>query len=299
MEDGAEISIWYDPMISKLVCAGEDRAAALATLAAALDEYVIEGVAHNAPFLRAVCENETFRSGEYNTGFIQDEFPLGFSDELVLAQMAQSGDLATLAAVCAELDAKARAARREEALCGDVVVLLCSAATDSARTFTVQAPDAHGRVRVCDGATQRTVALGGALAEWRPFVSRLARAASGEILAQYVGADPRDGFQHALRCKGVRVDAAVRSPLEHALAQHAKPPPPKPPARNLRCPMPGALLSFAVKAGDAVQPGQALCVVEAMKMQNVLRAENAAVVKHLLVHAGDTLAADDLILDFE
>ena len=123
-------------------------------------------------------------------------------------------------------------------------------------------------------------------------------AAGEEVRVQYVDAAPAPGFDHALRVRGVRVDAAVSSPNEAELAKFALPPPKPDSLSGLKCPMPGTLLSYAVDEGETVEAGQPLAIVEAMKMQNILRAEHKVVVDKLLSDVGDVVAADQMLIAF-
>ena len=120
----------------------------------------------------------------------------------------------------------------------------------------------------------------------------------GAVACQYVSTDARPGFDHALRVRGVRVDAAVRTPQTHALAKHMKPAAAEAAAAGLACPMPGTLLRFEAEVGATVEAGEPLAVVEAMKMQNVLRAEARVVVDELLADVGDVVAADQMLMTF-
>ncbi|KAH8076939.1 CoA carboxylase [Aureococcus anophagefferens] len=233
IEDGAEISIYYDPMISKLVATGKDREDALANARAALDGYVVEGLAHNVPFCRDICGNATFLSGTYTTKFIEEEYAAGFDEARVFAGVAGCGTAGPeLAALAYAVDAAARPR----------------------------------------GANRRR----------RPPSWPRART------------PPRAAFD----VRGVRVDAAVSSPNEAELAKFALPPPKPDSLSGLKCPMPGTLLSYAVGEGETVEAGQPLAIVEAMKMQNILRAEHKVVVDKLLSDVGDVVAADQMLIAF-
>ncbi|KAH8052255.1 CoA carboxylase [Aureococcus anophagefferens] len=224
IEDGAEISIYYDPMISKLVATGKDREDALANARAALDGYVVEGLAHNVPFCRDICGNATFLSGTYTTKFIEEEYAAGFDEARVFAGVAGCGPSSTPSSPTTP-----RPARRSA----------CSTSTRRPR---------------------------------------------------------RDSTTRSRR--GVRVDAAVSSPNEAELAKFALPPPKPDSLSGLKCPMPGTLLSYAVDEGETVEAGRPLAIVEAMKMQNILRAEHKVVVDKLLSDVGDVVAADQMLIAF-
>ena len=310
IEDGAEISIYYDPMISKLVVTGEDRDAALANTRAALDAYVVEGLAHNVPFCRDICANETFLSGTYTTKFIEEEYAAGFKEEGVFAALvADAGDAARLAALVFEVDAAKRAALgalpapepavvslAPERKLGDAATFRVARAGDGAYAVAAAAAGDDGDA----GAEPIRVALDG-YAWPRPLVDKVASftAPSGETVAvQHIADAPAPGFDHALRVRGIRVHAAVNSENDQRLKQHALPPPKPDSLSGLKCPMPGTLLSYAVDEGDTVEEGQPLAIVEAMKMQNILRAEHKVVVEKLLSDVGDVVAADQMLIAF-
>lgn len=294
--------MFYDPMICKLVTHGATRDAALDKMRAALDAYVIAGVGHNIPFLRALTEHPRFISGAISTQFIGEEYPAGFSG--VALQPADEVLLAAGAAVMAAL--------REAGMGGapprDVVVTL-GATEGAARgpAFSCAAMRAAGSddwvVRVARGdAAPAAVALrnvrwsaadpvmfadvdGGDAA--RPSTATLRLQAAARLA---------DGF--ALVFKGARVDAHVRSLAAAAAGAHMLPKVARDMSRALQSPMPGKLVSVAVKPGDAVEAGQELAVVEAMKMANVLRSPRKGVVKAVAAKAGDLLAVDQVILEF-
>jgi len=121
----------------------------------------------------------------------------------------------------------------------------------------------------------------------------------GPRTVQYAGRSKRDGFDHALRYRGLRCDSVLMSPLEHELRKHMLPPSKGAESGPLKCPIPGVLLSYAVRVGDAVEAGDAVATVEAMKMANVICAERPGVVAKLRREVGATLAADDALVDFE
>ena len=298
IEDGAEISIYYDPMISKLVATGKDRDGALANARAALDGYVVEGLAHNVPFCRDICGNATFLSGTYTTKFIEEEYAAGFDEARVFAGVAGCATAGPeLAALAYAVDAAARAARGANPPPAPAVVALAPRADAAARATFDVAPGAGPDAYVVDGAAVvlRNYA-------WpKPLVDAVVAydsAAGEEVRVQYVDAAPAPGFDHALRVRGVRVDAAVSSPNEAELAKFALPPPKPDSLSGLKCPMPGTLLSYAVDEGETVEAGQPLAIVEAMKMQNILRAEHKVVVDKLLSDVGDVVAADQMLIAF-
>jgi propionyl-CoA carboxylase alpha chain len=302
--------MFYDPMICKLVTHGATRALALDRLRAALDAYVVSGVGHNIPFLRDLSEHPRFISGAISTQFIREEYPDGFTGVKLAA-----ADVVELAAGAAIMHAL-----REETFCAsasDVVVTL--GATEGAQKGPAFAVRLRSSVRAGGGrdwsadvtpagakeAATTTVTLGDVkwtaqdpmmFAERAPAARDSARPSSAMFRLQCVARLPT-GF--SLVFKGAQLHAHVRSPAAHALGAHMLPKVKKDMSRALQSPMPGKLVSVAVKVGDAVEVGQELAVVEAMKMANVLRSARKGVIKAVSSKPGDTLAVDQTILSFE
>jgi len=293
VEDGSEVGIHYDPMISKVVTRGATREAALAAARDALDAYVVEGLVHNVPFCRDVCGHAAFRSGDYTTAFIDEHYPAGLDEGKVLTTLPPD-TACELACLVVGIDAAARATRGELELRGPQVVVLRAARADAELTLHVDGSD--GAYTVLHDGEERAIRLEDAV--WAAPLADPLVLSGGRVACQYVNSRPLPGFDHALRVRGVRVDAAMRSPREHALAKHARPAAEEAPLAGLACPMPGTLLSFAVEAGAAVDAGEPLAVVEAMKMQNVLRAETRVVVDELCADVGDVVAADQVLMTF-
>ena len=301
--------MFYDPMICKLVTHGSTRALALDRLRAALDAYVVSGVGHNIPFLRDLSEHPRFISGAISTQFIREEYPDGFTG--VKLATADFVELAAGAAIMHAL--------REETFCAsatDVVVTL--GATEGAQkgpAFTVSlrstARPGGGRDWTADvtpegsKAAATTVTLGDVkwsaqdpmmFAERAAETRDSARPSSAMFRLQCMARLPT-GF--SLVFKGAQLNAHVRSASAHALGAHMLPKVKKDMSRALQSPMPGKLVSIAVKVGDSVEVGQELAVVEAMKMANVLRSARKGTVKAVSTKPGDTLAVDQEILSFE
>ena len=288
--EGAEISMHYDPMIAKLCTWGATRSAATDAMAVALDRFVIEGVGHNIPFLSALMGHERFRAGALTTGFIAEEYPDGFS-----GVVPNEEDLALLVAVGAGLFSRARsmtrpvstkvgrpdtASQRED----DLSVFL------GERNWLVRLPDAYDpRIVDVEGRTF-TVET-----DWRP----------GDLLARIV-VDGQEIFVQPtlstsglkLRRQGMDIDLTIL-PSRHADLWRLMPEKQLPDTSNLlMCPMPGLLVSLLVAEGDEVEEGQALAVVEAMKMQNTLRSEKTGRVDKICAEPGASLAVDEVILEF-
>ena len=288
--EGGEISMFYDPMIAKLCTWGKDRATAIDAMREALDQFEIEGIGHNLPFLSAVMDHPKFCSGDMTTAFIAEEYPEGFTGVEIGAE-----DRTLIAAACAVLNmiSELRRTRLSGALANHKrkVAKEWVAVIDGH-----QLPLGLRKLRN-EGAT---VKFGREKleveTEWRPGNS-LARVSVGDrVLALKV--DPtHTGFR--IRWRGADMDVKLISKRQ---AQYLTLMPEKVPldtSNLLLCPMPGLVVSIAVQEGDEVQEGQPLATVEAMKMENILRAEKKGVI--MLIHAkpGDSLALDDVIMEFE
>ncbi len=279
--EGGEISIYYDPMIAKLCAWAPDRPAAVEAMARALDGFELEGIGHNLPLLSAIMGQARFREGRLTTGYIAEEFPDGFTG--VAPSAEDSCVLATVAALVAM--------RSEER----------GAAKATAWERVVQMGEGSWPVSITqDGEGGLSVDFGGwavgIASDWRPGQS-LAAFRVGGVESLVKTAASGSGWR--LRWKGIDLVARVRSPRVAELAGLMPKKLPADTSKLLLCPMPGVLVEVTVQAGDAVEAGQTLATVEAMKMENVLRAERQGRVKRVAAKAGDSLALDQLILEFE
>lgn len=289
--EGGEISMYYDPMIAKLCTWGQTRAVAIDAMQAALNDFEVEGIGHNLPFLSAVMGQERFRSGKLTTAYIAEEFPEGFSG--VTLDTTSSHKLAAIAAVI-NATVQARAAQISGTIgnharvvgkdwvvkLGDVSHSLTLSGTDDAQVVTFKA-----------GGEPITVS-----GSWHPGHTHTHFLLNGEKLGVKVDLI---GSAIRLRANGMDVSARVRSPRVAELAKLMPVKLPPDTSKMLLCPMPGVITSVAVKAGDTVEAGQTLATVEAMKMENVLKAERKGVVKRVAASAGQSLAVDELIMEFE
>lgn len=289
--EGGEVSLYYDPMIAKLVTHGPTRKDAVAAQVDALDAFTIDGIRHNIPFLSAVMAHERWQAGQLSTGFIAEEFPGG------LRPIAPNDDTArVLAAVVAAIDhvlgerkrrisgqASGRAVTRERRR----VVRL----GEREITLDITRESDALVVRFDDrGKTRHTVA-----SHWKPGNPLWLGTIDGRPVLVQVR-PLLNGFD--LSHRGVELWAYVYTERE---AQAARLMPAKRAAdsgKALRCPMPGLVRAIAVVEGQEVKTGETLAIVEAMKMENVLRAERDGVVKRIRAKAGDSLAVDQIILEF-
>ncbi|MCM2291794.1 acetyl/propionyl/methylcrotonyl-CoA carboxylase subunit alpha [Allorhizobium sp. BGMRC 0089] len=284
--EGGEISMYYDPMIAKLCTWAKTRDQAVEAMAAALDAFEVEGIGHNLPFLSAVMGQERFRAGKLTTAYIAEEFPDGFSG--VVPDAAEARILAAFAAQ-AHLIRESRAIQisgtlgnHPRKLGQDWVVTL----GDDTYALTLDGSTVHF-------ATGESLTLETA---WKP----------GETLAHVdidgvAGAIKIDlkGAGLRLRWKGIDLTAHVRSPRVAELARLMPKKLPPDTSKLLLCPMPGVITGIAVTEGEVVEAGQPLATVEAMKMENILKAERRGTVKRLAAKPGQSLAVDELIMEFE
>ncbi|MCC7272993.1 MAG: acetyl/propionyl/methylcrotonyl-CoA carboxylase subunit alpha [Alphaproteobacteria bacterium] len=287
--EGAEISMYYDPMIAKLVACGADRAEAIDRLRDALDAYEIRGVQHNVPFLSAVVDRPRFAAGRLTTDFIAEEFPGGFTG--VVPSPATRLGLVALAA-CAQQRTTMREAMVSGQLPGrrhrppaDWIVR----DGDDDRAVTVAIGDAGSTVAV-DG---HTVAING---EWRPGDTLFRGTIAGRPMVVQI---ERRGIGWRLSHGGAALGLLVLRPPVATLARLMPVKAAPDLSRFLLSPMPGLLASVAVSEGQDVKAGDTLAVVEAMKMENILRATRDGRVARVHVQPGASLAVDQRILEFE
>jgi propionyl-CoA carboxylase alpha chain len=292
--EGGEISIHYDPMIAKLVTHGPTRAAAIAAQSNALDAFVIDGIRHNIPFLSALMAHERWQAGRLSTGFIAEEFPQGFH-----ATAPEGGLAERMAAVAAAIDHVL--GERKRRISGQMT----GREVTRERRRAVRLGDRWLRLEVAreaGGIAVHFVGNNGDVGAARVLISLWKPGDpvwSGVVDGQSVTVQVRtaaNGFMLAHR--GIETRAFVYTEREAAAARLM--PVKKPPdtGKWLLCPMPGLVRSIDVKEGQEVKIGETLAVVEAMKMENVLRAERDAVVKAIKVKPGDSLAVDTVIMEF-
>jgi propionyl-CoA carboxylase alpha chain len=291
--EGAEVPVHYDPLLAKLMVHAGDRPAAVREMAAALDKFRILGVRSNISFLSAVMASPRWMSGDLSTGFIAEQFSGGFTG--VALDDPLRDRLVTAAAV---LDCIER--RRQRQISGQMDVRPARLPVDrevrlGQEWHAVEILEDNGtRVGLCHRGT-----LQGARSvetSWRPGEPILEGRIDGAVMAIQVG---RLGIGYRLEYRGATVTAIV---LGKRTAELVKLMPQKAEAdmaKKLLCPMPGLVISIAVREGQDIKAGETLAIVEAMKMQNVLRAERDGKVKRLTARPGDSLAVDAVIMEFD
>ncbi|HVV63008.1 MAG TPA: acetyl/propionyl/methylcrotonyl-CoA carboxylase subunit alpha [Pseudolabrys sp.] len=289
VEEGGEISLYYDPMIAKLVTHAATRSAAIDAQADALDAFVIDGIRHNIPFLAAVMAKPRWRSGKLSTGFISEEFPDGFHG---IAPQGEEAEM--LAAVAAAIDhvAGERKRRISGQMNGRMVTRESQRAVwlnEVEHRLEIARDDGGLAVRFGKGKSRRLQS------DWRPGQPLWSGTVDGKKIAVQVRTVP-NGF--ALSHRGVETRAYVYTAREAGYARLMPEKKATDSGKQVRCPMPGLVVSIAVKEGQEVKAGETVAVVEAMKMENVLRAEIDGTVKKINAKPGDSLAVDAVILEF-
>ncbi|MFC3571052.1 ATP-binding protein [Paracoccus simplex] len=287
--EGGEISMYYDPMIAKLCTWAPNRAEAIEQMRLALDEFEVEGIGHNLPFLSAVMDHPKFVSGDISTAFIAEEYPEGF-----LGATLPEAEITRVAASAAAMHrvAEIRRARisgrldNHERHVGEHWVVFVAGKEIPVRITA----DRQGSTVEIDGRRLRVES------DWLPGQSLARLSVDGEPLVMKVDRLP-SGFR--LRVRGADLKTYVRRPRAAELARLMPEKLPPDTSKFLLCPMPGLVVRINVAAGDEVQEGQALATVEAMKMENILRAEKKAVVKSVNAQPGESLKVDDVIIEFE
>ncbi len=288
--EGGEISMYYDPMIAKLCTWAPTREQAIEAMRVALDSFEVEGIGHNLPFLSAVMDHPKFVSGDMTTAFIAEEYPDGFEGVDLPEE-----DLRRIAASCAAMHRVAEIRRtrvsgrmdNHERKVGKRWNVALQGQDFSVK---VKADKQGATVKFKDGSALRVSS------DWTPGDQLAVLDVDGSPLVLKVG-KISGGFR--IRNRGADLKVHVRTARQAELARLMPEKLPPDTSKMLLCPMPGLIVKIDVEVGQEVQEGQALCTVEAMKMENILRAEKKGVVSKINAGPGDSLAVDDVIIEFE
>jgi len=288
--DGGEVSMFYDPMIAKLITWAPTRIEAIDAQVSALDQFVIDGISDNVDFLSALMQHPRFRSGEITTGFIAEQYPEGFEGAPADAQLIE--DLTAIAGMVSVITDE-RATEISDQL-GPPPHFPCE------RVVCLAGGEKHKvRIKPYKGGTLAVTDDGDLMdivGRWVPGQRLLRVTVDGRHRIVQVR---RAGRNWELQTRGRTHKVQVLNPHVADLAKHMIDKPPPDLSRLLLAPMPGLLTKLDVKVGDKVEPGQPVAVMEAMKMENILRAPKAATVKATPAKAGDSLAVDQVIVEFE
>ncbi len=289
--EGGEVSIFYDPMIAKLITHAPTRIEAIDKQILALDQFEIEGVGHNLDFLSAIMQHDRFRSGDITTGFIAEEYPDGFMGAPASPDLLRS--LAAIAAFAAT--AEADRARRVDGQLGQRLH-----------------PPADWQVLIDDTAHDVSVSTDGIIVDREDVEIDLEYTPGDRLVEAEIAHSTGSGSSEPLAVKilrtrtGFKLTTRGASHVARVLPAHIAPlaahmiekiPPDL--SKFLLSPMPGLLVALHVAQGDKVEAGQPLAVVEAMKMENILRATKSATVARIDAAVGDSLAVDAVILELE
>jgi propionyl-CoA carboxylase alpha chain len=286
--EGGEISIYYDPMIAKLVTHAKTRIAAIDAQSEALDAFTIEGIRHNIPFLAAIMHHPRWRAGKLSTAFIAEEFPKGFERVPPTGAIAQA-----IAAVAAAIDHVL--GERKRKISGQLNATLTR---ERRRAIWLGSDEIQADVEHYGKTTVVTFEDGAKhvlSSNWTPGMPVWLGTIDGAAVAMHVRAIPNGS---ELAYHGIEVKAFVYTERE---ARYARLMPVKKlsdTGKAVRCPMPGLVVSLAVAEGQEVKAGETLAVVEAMKMENILRAERDGTIKKIRVKKGDSVAVDAVIMEF-
>ena len=288
--EGGEISMFYDPMIAKLCTWAPTRPAAIDEMRLALDTFEVEGIGHNLPFVGAVMDHPRFRSGNITTAFIAEEYPDGFQGAVLEWTLLQR-----IAAAAAAMHRVAEIRRtrisgtmsNHTRRVGDDWVVTLQA---TSFPLSVKADPDGSTIHFAGGTALRVTS------DWVPGQPLARMQIDGSPLVVKVGKIPM-GFR--MRLRGADLKVHVQTPRQKELAGLMLEKRPPDTSKFLMCPMPGLVVRIMVAEGDEVQEGQALATIEAMKMENILKAERNGVVRRIAVSAGSSLKADDVIMEFE
>ncbi len=290
VEEGGEISRHYDPMIAKLCTWAPTRPQAIEEMRRALDAFEVEGIGHNLPFLAAVMDHPRFVAGDMTTAFIAEEWPEGFQGvtlpDPALRRIAAATAAMHRVAEIRRTRISGRMDNHERKVGTDWVVTLAG----QSLPVSIAADRAGSDIRFADGEVLRVTS------DWTPGTPLARLLVGGQPLVLKVTPATGGGFRIRTRGADLRVD--IRTPRAHdlALLMPVKAPPDT--SKYLLCPMPGLVVKISVAEGDAVEEGQALCTVEAMKMENILRAERKGTVVRINAAPGASLKVDDIIMEF-
>ena len=289
--EGGEISIWYDPLIAKLCTHAPTRAEAITAMAQGLDGFYIDGIQHNVPFVSAIMDNPRWKEGTLSTGFIAEEFPDGFKGNAITPELADR--LTTVACVLDHVEN-----RRKRKITGQ----MSGRAVKFSRGRKVKLGDEWYDAEVVH-ETERLIQIllpgergeRAIVSQWTPGLPVWHGIIDGEEISVQVR---RISNGYRLSHRGVSIDARVYAPREAELVKLMPKKTAADTSKKLLCPMPGLVVALHVGEGAEVKAGDALAIVEAMKMENILRAERDGTVKKINAKPGDSLSVDAVIMEF-
>ncbi len=289
IEEGSEVSMFYDPMIAKLITYGADRNEALDHMGEALDAYYIRGVSHNISFLNALIAHPRFRKGNLTTNFIAEEYPDGFfagdvpqadpALAIVVAAATYRHQMDRAALLSGQVPGHERQVPREW-----VAII-------NREEHPVTVKTVHGGYDITYNGKQYHL-----LTDWKPGEPLVRATVNGEQVCFQLD---REGAGYRLFRRGAQIDVLVCTPRAAELNRHMLEKIPPDLSKFLLSPMPGLLVKMSAQSGDVIKAGEELAVVEAMKMENSLRAAEDVVIAKVMADQGDSLVVDQPILEFE
>jgi propionyl-CoA carboxylase alpha chain len=289
VEEGGEVSMFYDPMIAKLITWAPTREAAIDRQIEALDSFLLEGIGHNVDFLSALMQHPRFREGRLTTGFIAEEYPEGFAGAPADDRLIE--DLAAIAGLAGR-ETDARACSISGQLGEPVAPPDERVVRIGGRAHLIRFEDYEGgRLASVDDGEPREL-----IGRWQPGQAVFRGMIDGRSRTVQIS---RQGRQWRLTTRGASHIVEVLPTHVAELSRYMIEKVPPDLSKYLLCPMPGLLTALHVGEGDRVEAGQPLAVVEAMKMENILRAQKTGAVKAVKAKPGDSLAVDAVILEFE
>ena len=290
VREGDEISMFYDPMISKLCTWGETRAEAVAGMGRALEDFHIEGLGHNVPFLAAVMDQDRFKSGQLSTAYIKDEFPAGFDGT---APTAFQADVMTAVAAHMHRTLAERARKTGNGLANPQTRTDWTVVVGDATPRPVRLKAAGSELSIEFPDEGRTLTLDAI--DWRPGKAVFRGALDGQAFTVEVH-PAAEGF--VIRHRAAKARALVLTPLSAELHERLPKREPADTSKIIVSPMPGLVVALDVHVGQEVKTGETVAIIEAMKMQNIIKAERDGVVKTVGAKAGDSVAADEVLVEF-
>lgn len=291
---GHIVSPYYDPMLSKVVTYAPDRPQALASLMQALDEYVIQGVQHNGRLVQAVLREPAFQAGDTPTSFLPTHFPDGFHG--VQLTPAEKEEFAVAVAAIGSLRQKMFG---QPPLAGsDDTTVVVRLGGMFAPAYSVTFCEDEALVKDLSGSgDHRTIHLS------EPVVYEptrfLANVSLDKVKRSIQVISENETGEYVVSMYGAETRVLLQSTREYELSKHMHEPEEEDTTDLIMSPMPGSLISYAVKEGDEVEIGQELCIVEAMKMQNIIRSPRHGVIAKCKPAVGTSLMADEIIIEFE
>jgi propionyl-CoA carboxylase alpha chain len=293
VEEGSEISMYYDPMISKTIAWGKTRKEALELLKTGLNQYVIQGVTHNCGFGLSICNNEAFVKGEYDTSFIPRYYPDGYHGD------KQEGDHHFLAIACAKL--KNIDLQQSTNVGYPIRVLNTVYATVEDIDYKVKIDYINERFTVSEvgSDTETVIDMKEFDFKYNSLIECTIKLNNKEhdYVLQFCGVT--NELDYNWLYQGTKLKTRVYDEKEYKFKKFMAPPKKIDHSKSVISPMPGAIISISVKEGDSVEDGQPLLVMEAMKMQNLIKSETAGKIKKINIKPGDAVAVDAVLIEFE